>query len=242
MDSSPGLVVITGAGSGFGAACARLFAQDGRPLLLLGRRLERLEALGLSTAMCRAVDVTDRKALAEVVREAEDAYGPTDTIINSAGVMLTGDPVTQDPAEWDRMIDINIRGVLNGVHAVLPGMAERHSGTIVNISSIAGRKTFGSNAVYCATKFAVHAASEAIREMAAPHGVRVTVIAPGYAATELSSHITDPGVKASYQAAEAALEGGLTADDVAEAIHYACRQPRNVCIREIVLADTGQTI
>ncbi|MBZ6477819.1 SDR family oxidoreductase [Streptomyces griseocarneus] len=237
-----GLVVITGASSGFGAACARWFAEDGHPLLLLARRADRLEALGLPKAMCRRVDVTDRAALEAAVREAEAAYGPADALVNNAGVMLTGDPVTQDPAEWDRMVDVNVRGVLNGVHAVLPGMTERGRGTIINISSVAGRKTFGSNAVYCATKFAVHAASEAVREMAAPHGVRVTVIAPGYAATELSSHITDAGTREAYQAAEASLEGGLTADDVARAILYAYRQPQNVCVREIVLAKTGQVI
>ncbi|MEU5052005.1 SDR family oxidoreductase [Streptomyces sp. NPDC021096] len=235
-----GLVVITGAGSGFGAACARLFAEDGHPLLLLGRRTDRLEALGLPGAMARAVDVTDRAAFAAAVAGAEAEYGPTDLLVNNAGVMLTGDPLTQDPAEWDRMIDVNIRGVLNGVHAVLPGMAERGRGTVVNVSSIAGRKTFGPNAIYCATKFAVHAATEAIREQAAPHGVRVSVIAPGYAATELSSHITDPDTRAAYQAAEASLEGGLTADDVAQAVAYVYRQPQNVCIREIVLADTNQ--
>ncbi|MFI9205827.1 SDR family oxidoreductase [Streptomyces sp. NPDC053048] len=237
-----GLVVITGASSGFGAACARWFAEDGHPLLLLARRTDRLESLGLPKTMSRPVDVTDRAAVVTAVREAEAEFGPADAIVNSAGVMLTGDPLEQDPVEWDRMIDVNVRGVLNGVHAVLPGMAERGRGTIINISSIAGRKTFGSNAIYCATKAAVHAASEAVREMAAPHGVRVTVIAPGYAATELSSHITDAETRAAYQAAEASLEGGLSADDVARAILYCYRQPQNVCIREIVLADTGQTI
>ncbi|MEV4437836.1 SDR family oxidoreductase [Streptomyces sp. NPDC049577] len=237
-----GLVVITGASSGFGAACARLFAREGHPLLLLARRTERLRELGLPNALCKAVDVTDRAAVIAAVRDGEGAYGPTDVIVNNAGVMLTGDPVTQDPAEWDRMLDVNVKGVLNGCHAVLPGMTDRRRGTIVNISSIAGRKVFGMNGVYCASKFAVHAASEAIREQAAPYGVRVTVIAPGYAATELSSHITDPDTRAAYQAAEASLEGGLTADDVAQAIHYAYRQPQNVCIREIVLADTAQTV
>lgn len=241
MDTPCALAVVTGARSGSGAARARLFAQDGHPLPLLGRRLERLEALGLPRALCRAVDVTGRAALTPAIREAEDAYGPTDVLVNNAGVTLTGDPVTRDPAEWDQVIDTNLRGVLDGTHAVLPGMAERRRGTVVNVSSIAGRKSFGANAVCCATEFAVHAASEAIRETAAPHGVRVTVIAPGHAATELGSHITDPGVKASYRAAEAALEGGLAAADVAEAIRYACRQRRNVRVREIVLADTAQT-
>ncbi|MEV8477274.1 SDR family NAD(P)-dependent oxidoreductase [Streptomyces sp. NPDC051173] len=164
--------MLTGAGPGSGAACVRLFAQHGRPLLLLGRRFERLKALGPPRTLYKAVDVTDRAAFTPAVREAEDAYGPTDVLVNHAGVMLTGDPVTRDPAERDRM----------------------------------------------------------------------TVIAPGDAATEPGSHITGPEVKESRQAAETAPERVLTADDDAEAIRYACRRPRNVRVREIVPADTGRPV
>ncbi|ASU86046.1 NAD(P)-dependent oxidoreductase [Nocardiopsis gilva YIM 90087] len=236
------LTVITGASSGIGAATARAFSGSGHPLLLLARRMERMQQLELPNAMCRAVDVTDRSAVTAAVKEAEDTYGPADVLVNNAGVMLNNPAAAQDPDEWDRMIDINIRGLLNGVHAVLPGMTERQHGTIVNVSSIAGRKSFPGSAVYSGTKHAVHAASEAIRAEAAPSNVRVIVISPGFVDTELSSHITDPEVRANYQAAEAALEGGLSATTVADAILYAYRQPHTVCIREIALAATGQTV
>ncbi|MBB6173754.1 NADP-dependent 3-hydroxy acid dehydrogenase YdfG [Nocardiopsis mwathae] len=236
------LTVITGASSGIGAATARAFAGAGHPLLLLARRVGRMRELDLPKAICRAVDVTDRSAVTAAVKEAEDTYGPADVLVNNAGVMLNGPAAAQDPGEWDRMIDINVRGLLNGVYAVLPGMVERRHGTIINVSSIAGRKALPGSAVYCATKHAVHASSEAIRAEAAPHDVRVIVISPGYVDTELSSHITDPDVRAAYQAQEAALEGGLTATTVADAILYAYRQPHDVCIREIALAATGQTV
>lgn len=136
------LIVITGASSGIGAATARLLSQQGHPLLLLARRVERLEALALPNALCRAVDVTDRAQLAAAVAEAEGRFGPVDAIVNNAGVMLLGQMAEQAPEEWKTMFDVNVHGLLNGIHAVLGGMVERKRGTVINISSVAGRKTF----------------------------------------------------------------------------------------------------
>ncbi|NGO77388.1 SDR family oxidoreductase [Streptomyces sp. YC504] len=233
------LVVVTGASSGIGAATARLLSAQGHPLLLLARRVDRLEALGLPDAMCRKVDITDRAAVADAVAEAEAAYGPVDALINNAGVMLLGRIADQDAGEWDRMLDVNVKGLLGAVRAVLPGMIERERGTLVNIGSVAGRKTFPNHTAYVGTKFAVHAMSENLREEVAPHGVRVTVIGPGAVETELLSHTTDDGIKAGYEEWKKE-NAALSPDTVAQAVLYAYGQPQDVCIREIVLAGTRQ--
>ncbi|MGW7442798.1 SDR family oxidoreductase [Kitasatospora sp. NPDC054795] len=234
------LIVITGASSGIGAATARLLSAQGHPLLLLARRLERLEELALPHTLCRKVDVTDRGAVEEAVREAEERFGPADAIVNNAGAMLLGRIADQPVDEWDRMIDLNVKGVLYGTRAVLPGMLARGTGTIINVSSIAGRKTFPNHAAYVATKFAVHALSENLREEVAAAGVRVVTIAPGAVETELLSHTSDERIKSDYEAWKKSAGGALDPQAVAEAISYAYRQPQNVTIREIVLAATGQ--
>lgn len=235
------LIIVTGASSGIGEAVARLFSAQGHPLLLLARRVERLLALGLPAALCKGVDVTDREALLAAVKEAEAQYGPADAIVNNAGVMLLGDTATQAPEQWERMLDVNVKGLLNGIHAVLGGMIERNHGTVINVGSVAGRKTFPNHVAYVGTKFAVHAISENLREEVAAHNVRVITIAPGAVETELLGHTTDEAIKSGYQDWKAGMGGVvLSADDVANAIRYAYEQPQGVCIREIVLAATRQ--
>jgi NADP-dependent 3-hydroxy acid dehydrogenase YdfG len=234
------LIIVTGASSGIGAATARLFSSLGHPLLLLARRLERLEALGLPNSLCRAVDVTDRAAMQAAVKEAEQQFGPADAIVNNAGIMLLGEMRRQDPTEWDAMLEVNVKGMLNGIHAVLDGMVARQRGTIINISSIAGRKTFPSHVAYCGTKFAVHAISENLREEVSPHSVRVITIAPGAVETELLSHTSDASIKQGYDEWKREMGGVLSAETVAETVRFAYQQPQNVCIREIVLAATRQ--
>ncbi|MER7766862.1 SDR family oxidoreductase [Kitasatospora sp. NPDC096140] len=234
------LIVVTGAGSGIGAATARLLSAQGHPLLLLGRRLEKLEELALPRALCRKVDVTDRDAFAAAVREAEERFGPVDAIVNNAGAMLLGRIADQGAEEWDRMIDLNVKGVLYGVRAVLPGMLARGTGTIINVGSVAGRKTFPNHTAYVATKFAVHAMSENLREEVAAAGVRVVTVAPGAVETELLSHTTDERIRQDYEAWKESAGGALDAHAVAEAIAYAYHQPQHVTVREIVLAATGQ--
>jgi NADP-dependent 3-hydroxy acid dehydrogenase YdfG len=194
------LIAITGASSGIGAAMAKLFAQQGYPLLLMARRIAQMKALKLERVECHSVDVTDRKAVVAAVQSAEEKWGPMDAIINCAGVMLLGRMREQDPSEWENMIDINIKGVLNGVSSAIKGMVERRRGTIINIGSVAGRKTFPNHVVYVGTKFAVHAISENLREELSPYNVRVITIAPGAVDTHLLEHTTDEAVKASYQA------------------------------------------
>ncbi|MER5974500.1 SDR family oxidoreductase [Streptomyces sp. NPDC002055] len=234
------LIVITGASSGIGAATARLLSGQGHPLLLLARRLEKLEELGLPETLCRKVDVTDRDALRDAVREAEERFGPADAIVNNAGAMLLNRIADQDAEEWDRMIDLNVKGVLYGIRAVLPGMLARGRGTIINVSSVAGRKTFPNHTAYVGTKFAVHAMSENLREEVASSGVRVVTIAPGAVETELLSHTSDERIKQDYEEWKKSAGGALDSRSVAEAIAYAYHQPQSVTIREIVLAATGQ--
>ncbi|MFF3209042.1 SDR family oxidoreductase [Streptomyces sp. NPDC002886] len=234
------LVAITGASSGIGAATARLLSSEGHPLLLLARRLELLEELGLPDTLCRKVDVTDRAAIEAAVRDGEERFGPVDGLVNNAGSMLLGRIADQPVEEWERMIDLNVKGVLYATRAVLPGMIARGGGTIVNVSSVAGRKTFPNHVAYVGTKFAVHAMSENLREEVASSGVRVVTIAPGAVETELLSHTSDERIKSDYEAWKKSAGGALDPRAVAEAVAYAYRQPPNVTIREIVLASTGQ--
>ncbi|MGY0218562.1 SDR family oxidoreductase [Endozoicomonadaceae bacterium StTr2] len=234
------LVVVTGASSGIGEAIARQFSEQGHALLLLARRIERLEALDLPNAMCRKVDVTDREAVAAAIKEAEAQYGPTDCLVNNAGVMLLGFAHDQDPSEWDKMIDVNIKGVLNGVHAVVGAMKERKGGTIINLSSVAGIKGFPNHMAYCGTKFAVHGLTETLREEVADDSVRVITIAPGAVQTELLGHTTSEDIKAGYESWKDSMGGVIVPQDIASCVSFAYNQPQNVCVREIVVTATRQ--
>ena len=234
------LVVITGASSGFGAAIAKKLSEQGYPLLLIARRLEKLEQLNLPNTLCAKVDITQRSEFEQAVRQAESQFGKTHCLINNAGVMLLGQVDTQGPQEFSNMLDVNVNALLNGMQIVLADMKSRNTGTIINISSIAGRKTFPNHAAYCGTKFAVHAISENVREEVAEHNVRVITIAPGAAETELLSHTSSEDIKKGYTDWKTEMGGVLSAEDVANAVVYAYTQPQNVCVREIVIAATKQ--
>jgi NADP-dependent 3-hydroxy acid dehydrogenase YdfG len=234
------LVAVTGASSGIGEATARAFSQAGHPVLLMARRLERLEALGLPNAVIRQVDVRDRKAIAAAVADAEAEHGPVDMMFANAGIARLGDIARQPPEEWDEMIDINTKGVLNAVHAVMNGMIARKHGTLVMMSSIAGRKVYPDHTVYCGTKFFVHAVSESLREYLAPHDVRVIVLSPGIIDTEVLDHVKDETTVANYRANKAAIGGGISADIVADLILDAYQLPQRAIVQEIVITPTRQ--
>ncbi|MDC0535013.1 SDR family oxidoreductase [Francisellaceae bacterium] len=234
------LVVITGASSGFGAAIAKMLSDQGHPLLLVARRLEKLEALNLPNAICAKVDINDRNALEKAIRSAEEKYGKTDCLINNAGAMLLGQIDTQNPKEWQTMFDVNVLALLNATQIVLDDMKSRQSGTIINISSVAGRKAFPNHAAYCGTKFAVHAISENIRSEVANDNVRVITIAPGAAETELLSHTTSDEIKDGYESWKESMGGVMSADDVARSVVFTYNQPQSVCIRELVITATKQ--
>lgn len=234
------LVVITGASSGIGAATAEAFSRAGHPLLLLARRVDRMESLGLPKTICRKVDVRDRKAVKEAIVNAEAQYGPTDCLFNNAGIARLGNIIRQDPQEWDEQIDINVNGVMNGVHAVMEGMVERKRGTIVNMSSIAGRKVYPDHTVYCGTKYFIHGMSDSLRQHLAPHDVRVIVISPGVIETEVLDGVTDRKTLADYKANKVKMGGGISADHVADSVLFAYQMPQNVLIQEICITPTRQ--
>lgn len=234
------LVIITGASSGIGAATARAFASAGHPLLLLARRLEPMEALGQPNTLCRAVDVLDANAFKAAIDEAEARFGPAEILVNNAGVMLNSPATEGDATQWDAMIDINIKGVLTGIRLVLNAMVARGSGTIVNIGSIAGVKTFGNHAVYCGTKFAVHAITETIREEVSSKNVRLITIAPGMVETDLVNHTTHDASRDGWWSYAKQIGGALKPSDIAEAIVWSAKLPQGVCVREMVICPTKQ--
>lgn len=237
---SKGFIIITGASSGIGKATAEALSSKGYSLLLIGRRVQQMENMKLPNALCKNADVTDLKGFQKAVEEGEKTFGAPLCLVNNAGVMLLGDVAAQDPKEWKKMVDVNVVGVLNGIHLVLKKMVERKKGTIINVSSVAGRKTFPHHAAYCGTKFAVHALSENIRQEVAKHGVRVITIAPGAVETELLSHTSSDQIKKDYEAWKVEMGGVLRSEDIARAILYAFEQPPNVCVREVVIAATRQ--
>ncbi|MGL5978318.1 MAG: SDR family oxidoreductase [Erysipelotrichaceae bacterium] len=235
------LVVITGASSGFGKALALAFSKAGYPLLLLARRVELLTAMNLENALCEQVDVRDMESFTAAIRKAEAQFGPTDLLINNAGVMLLGNMEDQNPQEWKDMLDINVLGMMNGVQIVLHDMKQRQTGTIINVSSIAGVKAFGDHAAYCASKYAVMGLSETLRMESASSNVRIMRVCPGAVATELLSHTTSEAIKTGYNAwKEATGVGSISAEDVANTIKFAYELPQGVNLREIQIADTRQ--
>lgn len=234
------LIVISGASSGIGKAIAEKMSEMGHPLLLIARRLEKMQELILPNTIYKKVDVTNLEEIKKAIAEAESIYGKTDCLVNNAGLMLLGDPATQNPNEWDTMFDVNVKGLLNGIHTVLADMKKRQEGTVINIGSVAGRKTLDNHAVYCGTKFAVHAITENIRSEVALSNVRMITIAPGATESELVSHTTSDEIKEGYTSWADSIGGAIKAEDVANATWFAYSQPQNVCIREIVLAPTKQ--
>lgn len=234
------LAVVTGASSGIGAEIAKSLTEAEHPVLLLSRRLEPMQQLALPNSMCLAADVTDLKAMKKAIAEAEAKYGKTDLLVNCAGIMLLDNPHEQDYEEWSQMIDVNIKGVLTGTNIVLKDMVDRGEGTIINISSIAGRKTFDAHAVYCGTKFAVHAITENMRKEVSGSNVRLIVIAPGVVETPLLSHTTNEQIIAGYNEWKKSIVSGLEPQKIAECVMFAYNQPQDVCIREIVIAKTRQ--
>jgi NADP-dependent 3-hydroxy acid dehydrogenase YdfG len=202
--------------------------------------VENLEALALPNTMSRKVDVTDAAAFKAAIKEAEAAFGPVDCLVNNAGVMLLGQIDTQDAAEWQKMFDVNVMALLNGMQAVLGDMKARKGGTILNISSIAGKKSFPNHAAYVGTKFAVSAISENLREEVADEGVRVMTICPGAVETELLGHTTRQDIIDGYEEWKQAMGGVLEADDIARTAAFMYAQPQGVNIRDVVITATRQ--
>jgi NADP-dependent 3-hydroxy acid dehydrogenase YdfG len=235
------VVVITGASSGLGEAAARALAGNGAKLVLGARRIERLEALAdelhLPEGSVLRTDVTDHRQVQALVDRALELHGRLDVILNNAGLMPHSPLDRRKIEDWDRMIDVNIKGVLYGIAAALPVMERQQSGQIINVASIAGHKVATSNAVYSATKHAVRVISEGLRQEVKPYNIRTTIISPGAVATELTDSITEPDVKA---AVEKRYEAAIGADSFARVVLFAMSQPDDVDINEILFRPTAQ--
>ncbi|WP_376989063.1 SDR family oxidoreductase [Bosea sp. R86505] len=230
------VVLVTGASSGIGAGIARELGHAGATLALGARRTDRLEALAVEiggATLIRRLDVTDRADVAAFARAARERFGRVDVIVNNAGVMPLSPLVSLKLDEWDRMIDVNIRGVLHGIAAVLPEMTERGSGHIINIASIGALGVVPTAAVYCATKHAVRAISEGLRQE--NDRIRVTCIHPGVVESELADTITDPVAAEAMRGYRAMA---LQPDAIARAVRYAIEQPEDVDVSEIVVRPT----
>lgn len=240
------VVVITGASSGLGEAAARHLSALGATVVLGARRVDRIEALareleaGRHKALAMATDVTRREDVRRLVDTAVKTYDRVDVIVNNAGLMPHSPLERLKVDDWDRMIDVNIKGVLYGIAAVLPHMTRQKSGHVINVSSVAGHKVGPGGAVYSATKYAVRVISEGLRQEVKPYGIRTTVISPGAVATELPSSASEPDVAANLQ--KFYEEYAIPADSFARCVAFALSQPDEVDINEILYRPTRQAL
>jgi NADP-dependent 3-hydroxy acid dehydrogenase YdfG len=233
-------VIVTGASSGIGAATAKVLAAAGAKIMLAARREDRLKALAKQIGgevKWRVTDVTNHADMLALGEDAIKAFGKVDVIVNNAGIMPLSPLANRRVAEWDQMIDVNIKGVLYGIDAVLTHMLERKEGHVINISSVAGLMTNPTSAVYSGTKHAVKAISEGLRKETAGV-IRVTTIYPGKVNTELGFSIKDPAVLAGIGARFNYT--GLEGEDIANAVLFAIASPRNMVLNDIVIRPIEQ--
>ena len=240
------VVVITGASSGLGEATARYLSERGAIVVLGARRVERIEALAAEItgnggqALALATDVTDAAQVQALVDAAVERFGRIDVMLNNAGLMPHSPLERRKIADWDRTIDVNIKGVLYGIAAALPYMQKQSGGHFINVSSVAGHKVGPAGAVYSATKTAVRVISEGLRQEVKPWNIRTTIISPGAVATELPQSITEPdiaqGIGQFYE------EYAIPADAFARAVAFAISQPEDVDIDEILFRPTRQEL
>jgi len=240
------IILITGATSGFGEAMARKFAASGDSLILTGRRQERLDQLKSELEKAHSIrvqtlafDVQDRAAVERSIGGLDSSWSAVDVLINNAGLALGAVPIDQgDVDDWERMIDTNFKGVLYVSRAVIPGMKARGRGHILNMGSAAAKVTYKNGNVYCATKRAIEALSEAMRLDLLPYGIKVTALHPGAAETEFSQ----VRFKGDHEKAASIYQGyqPLSAGDVAEVAYFCANLPAHVCINDLVLTCTAQ--
>jgi NADP-dependent 3-hydroxy acid dehydrogenase YdfG len=239
------VALVTGASSGIGEATAVALAEEGARIAVLARRADRLEqvvkrikAAG-GEAIPLVADMTNEGQLRAAIRQANEAFGRIDILVNNAGVMLLGNIEGADTGEWREMLDINVLAVMLACHEVLPIMKAQGGGHIVNISSVAGRQVKAGYSGYNASKWAVGAFSESLRQEVTRQHIRVTVIEPGVVATELRQHITNPEVRKAQQEAERSITA-LQGEDIAAAIVFAVTRPEHVSINEMLIRPTEQ--
>ena len=240
------VALVTGASSGIGEATARLLADKGAAVVLAARRQDKLDAIRDAieaeggTALVVTTDVTDRASVQALAAAALDAYGRIDVLVNNAGVMPLTFLHNMRTDDWYQTLDVNVYGVVHAVEAVLPTMIEQEGGHIVNVSSVAGRKVYPGGAVYSASKYAVRALSEGMRQELGPRfGIRVTCIEPGAVATELTDHIGDEEVKQGMGKMFSRLTP-IESERIAEAVLYAVEAPASTTVFEVLVMPTDQ--
>lgn len=238
------VIVITGASSGLGEAAARHLATAGAKVVLGARRIDRLEALArdldLPPQAVVQTDVTDREQVKRLVDTAVDLHGRIDVMLNNAGLMPHSPLERCRVDDWDRMIDVNLKGVLYGIAAALPHMTRQKSGQIINVSSVAGHKVRVGSAVYAATKAAVRMLSEGLRLEAKPHNIRTTIISPGAVESELPDSVTEPDVAQNIRDFYDTV--AIPAESFARVVAFAIAQPEEVDINEILFRPTAQEL
>jgi NADP-dependent 3-hydroxy acid dehydrogenase YdfG len=239
------VVIITGASSGIGEATAKELASKGVKLVLAARREDRLKKLqeeiqkNGGQAIYKVTDVASHEQMEELAEYVLTEFGKIDVMVNNAGVMPLSPVYQKKINEWDSMIDINIKGVLYGIAAVLPSMRERKERHIINVSSIAGHLVFHASAVYSGTKFAVRAITEGLRKEEAPNNIRTTIISPGTISTELLESISDEELKSEIVEVS---KIGIDPASIARAIAFAIEQPSEVAINEMIVRPTIQEL
>lgn len=237
------VVVITGASSGIGEATAKKLAGEGAKVVLAARREEKLTEIVESIkndggdAVYKTTDVTSYEQVQALANFAIETYGQIDIFFNNAGIMPLSFLNKTKVDEWDRMIDVNVKGVLWGIASVLPHMLERNSGHIITTSSVAGHGIFPSGAVYCGTKFAARVFMEGLNKEITKSNVRTTTISPGVVETELPDLITDQDIKPMFEDPNLPH---LKSEDIANAVYYAVSQPENVAINEVIVRPVNQ--
>ena len=240
------VIVITGASSGMGEAAAKHLSALGATVVLGARRADRIEKLAKEIndnggqAIAIAVDVTQRDQVKKLADAAVEQFGRVDVMLNNAGIMPLSPMDRLNVNEWDKMVDVNIKGVLNGIAAVLPYMKEQKSGQIINTSSVAGHKIFNGSAVYSATKFAVRALTEGLRMEVKPYNIRTTIVCPGAVKTELLEHITEADIQQANKDYVGAV--GISPDSFARVVAFAISQPEDVDINEVIFRPTSQEL
>ncbi|MES1944464.1 short-chain dehydrogenase/oxidoreductase [Salinisphaera sp. PC39] len=240
------VVVITGASSGNGEATAHHLAERGAVVVLGARRKERLDRLERELidaghkAKAVATDVTERDQVKNLVDTAVESFGKVDVLLNNAGLMPLAPMERLKVDEWDRMIDVNLKGTLYGIAAALPYMKEQQSGHIINVSSVYGHKLGPDATVYCATKFGVRALSEGLRQEVKPYNIRTTVISPGAVATELLDQISEKEIREQTKAFVDQI--AIPADSFARMVAFAVNEPAEVDVNEILFRPTAQPI
>jgi NADP-dependent 3-hydroxy acid dehydrogenase YdfG len=239
------VALVTGASSGIGEATAIALAAAGAAVAIGARRRDRLDALtaklrdGGARVLTLDLDVTSEQACRDAVARTREELGGLDVLVNNAGVMLLGTIVGADTEDWRRMVHTNVLGLMYMTHAAVDGMLEQGSGDVVNISSVAGRTARRGAGVYNASKWAVNAFSESLRQEVTARGVRVSLVEPGAVATELAGHITQDAAREESLRMAASMRT-LQSEDIARAILYVVTQPPHVAINEVLVRPTDQ--